>query len=422
MTAGVGPRRRIAVIGAGIVGVCVASFLQRDGHDVILIDSDEPGRGASFGNAGCFNTSSIVPVAMPGVARRVPTWLSDPLGPLSIDWCYLPRLTPWLIRFLRAGTPQRAEATAHALRSLLEPCLDTLEPLVRDANAQDLIHRQGGMCVYRSPESLAKDRAAYALRRRHGVDCEELSAEEIHELEPALSHAYVCGVLIRENAHTSNPHGLVLRLAQAFVHAGGKIMRCKALGFALDGTRLRAVRTDVGKIAADAAVLAAGVHSRSLARQLGDALPLESERGYHLMIRDPEVTTRVSVMDGERKFVVTPMEAGLCIAGTVELAGIDAPPNWNRAHIMLQHGHKMLPGLSSECAPERLSTWMGHRPSFPDSLPVIDHSRRSSDVLYAFGHGHVGMVGAPMTGRIVADLMAGRAPALDMTPFRADRF
>lgn len=414
--------RKVIVIGAGVVGVCAASFLRRDGHEVILIDPHEPGQGASFGNAGGLNPASIVPLSMPGVVWNVPKWLFDPRGPLAIRWTYLPMLAPWLIRFLRAGAPEQVEATARALRSLLKPCLETLAPLVREAGVEDLVHRQGGMFVYRSRASLAKHNAGYELRRRHGVVCEKLNADEIRELEPSLSHEYVCGVLIRENANTTNPHRLVMSLAQAFARAGGKIARCKALGFVLDGEKLRAVKTDAGDLAADCAVLAAGIHSRALARALGDAVPLESERGYHLMIRNPEVTTRLSVMDGEGRFVATPMEAGLCVAGTVELASVDAPPNWNRARIMLDHAQRMLPGLSGKYGPERLSTWMGHRPSLPDSLPVIGRSRLSPGVLYAFGHGHVGMTAAPMTGRVIADLVAGRPAAIDIAPFRADRF
>jgi len=412
----------VVVVGAGIVGVCAASFLRRDGHEVVLVDADEPGSGASFGNAGGLNPASIVPMATPGVARNVPKWLNDPLGPLSIRWRYLPALSPWLLRFLRASAPQRVEQTARVLRGLLAPCLDLLLPLAKDAGVEGLIQRQGGLFVYRSRAALDKSRFIYELRRRNGIACEELGADAIRELEPGLSRDYACGVLIRENAHTTDPQGLVQGLAQAFVHAGGEVLRRKALGFVLDGARLRAVKTTAGDIPADAAVLAAGIRSRALAQELGDAVPLESERGYHLMIRDPEATTRVSVMDGEGKFVATPVQGGLRIAGTVELAGVDAPPDWARARILLAHAHRMLPALPAQFDAARMSTWLGHRPSMPDSLPVIGPSRRCADVFHAFGHGHVGLTAAPMTGRVIADLVAGRPAAIDVAPFRAARF
>ncbi|MFI4948019.1 MAG: NAD(P)/FAD-dependent oxidoreductase, partial [Alphaproteobacteria bacterium] len=201
-----------------------------------------------------------------------------------------------------------------------------------------------------------------------------------------------------------------------------ELVAARALGFRLDGRRLVAIRTDAGELAADAAVVCAGAHSRSLAAALGDRVPLETERGYHLMIRDPEVMPHIPTADADGKFVATPMALGLRFAGTVELAGLAAPPDWRRARILLAQGRKMLPGLAASHPDERLSMWMGHRPSLPDSLPVIGPSRASPDVIYAFGHGHVGMTAAPMTGKIVADLVAGRAPPIDIAPFAAGRF
>ena len=414
--------RRVVVIGAGMVGVAAASWLRRDGYDVTVVDPGNPGEGASFGNAGCLNASSVVPMSMPGTIRNVPRWLMDPLGPLSIRWRYLPVLAPWLIRFLRAGTPEKVQATAHALRGLLKPSLDCLAPLVRNAGAEGLVHQVGHLFAYRSAASFGKEHAAWALRRDAGVTWDAFDADELRQLEPALSRDYVHGILVRENGHTSNPHRLVQSLAAALVRDGGTIRRARVTGFELDGARLSAIRTDQGDIAAEAAVLAAGAFSAPLAAALGDPLPLETERGYHLMIRDPEAAPRIPTLDAEGKFVATPMETGLRFAGTVELAGLAAPPDWRRARILLEQGRRMLPGLAAHHAEERISVWMGHRPSLPDSLPVLGPARRSPDIVYAFGHGHVGMAAAPMTGKLVAELVAGRPPSIDMTPFRADRF
>jgi len=211
-------------------------------------------------------------------------------------------------------------------------------------------------------------------------------------------------------------------LAAALTRNGGAIHRARAHGFDFEGGRLKAIRSDRGAFACDAAVVAAGAWSKPLAASLGDLVPLETERGYHVMIRDPEVVPRLPLMDGEGKFAVTPMETGLRFAGTVELAGLEAPPDWRRAKVLLEQGRRMLPGLAASYPEERLSTWMGHRPSLPDSLPCIGPSRHSSDVIYAFGHGHVGMAGSPMTGKLVADLVTGRKPSIDAAPFRADRF
>jgi D-amino-acid dehydrogenase len=212
--------KRVGVIGAGIVGVCTASWLQRDGHSVFLIEVGEPGRGASFGNAGCLNGSLVTPVSMPGVIRNVPRWLLDPIGPLSLRWSYLPTIAPWLLRFMRAGTPEKVRAQARALRSLVGPTLDALTPLVRAAGADDRVHRLGHLYVYRSAESLAKDRLAWMLRRDNGVEIDQFDADELRQPEPALSREYVRGLLVRENGHTSNPLGLVERLLEHFLRSG----------------------------------------------------------------------------------------------------------------------------------------------------------------------------------------------------------
>jgi D-amino-acid dehydrogenase len=284
------------------------------------------------------------------------------------------------------------------------------------------VHQRGHLYVYRSAESLAKDGLAWTLRRENGVVVDEFNADELRQLEPTLSREYTHGLLVRENGHTSNPFGLVSRLVEHFTGQSGEIVHASALGFRLDGKRLVAIRTDAGDLAADAAVICAGAHSKPLAAALGDKVPLETERGYHLMIADPEVMPRIPTADADGKFVATPMELGIRFAGTVELAGLAAPPDWRRARILLEQGRRMLPGLAPNYPEDRISVWMGHRPSMPDSLPVLGPSSASPDVIYAFGHGHVGMTAAPMTGRVVADLVSGRPAPIDISPFVASRF
>jgi D-amino-acid dehydrogenase len=414
--------RRVGVIGAGMVGVCAAAWLQRDGHSVFLIEPGNPGEGASFGNAGCFNGSSVTPMAMPGVIRSVPRWLMDPLGPLALRWSYLPAILPYLIRFVRSATPEKVRAQAKALRPLVGPTVPMVRDLARDAGAEKLIHQRGHLYVYRSAEALAKDGFGWALRRESGVVVDEFDADGLRQLEPTLSRDYVRGLLVRENGHTENPFGLVTALVEQFQRQGGEIVRARALGFRLDGLRLTAIRTDAGEFPADAGIVCAGAYSKPLASSLGDRVPLETERGYHMMIRDSEIMPRIPTADADGKFVATPMALGLRFAGTVELAGLAAPPDWRRARILLAQGQKMLPGLAAYYPEERLSMWMGHRPSLPDSLPALGASRASPDVIYAFGHGHVGMTAAPMTGKIIADLVAGRRPPIDIAPFDPGRF
>jgi D-amino-acid dehydrogenase len=415
-------RKTVGVIGAGMVGVTAASFLLRKGHDVVLLDPGNPGEGTSFGNAGCFNGSSVVPMSMPGIIRNVPKWLVDPLGPLVVRVGYLPTVAPWLIRFVRAGTPEKVAQQARALRTLLDHGIETLAPLVQDAGAQDLVQRVGHLFVYRSLGGWQRESAAWKLRADNGIAWDEFDADELRQLEPNLSRDYVKGVLVRENGHTTNPHRLVNSLASAFQRDGGRIDRKRAVGFDIQDGRLSAIRCDEGALSVDAAVIAAGIWSKPLAAELGDRIPLETERGYHLMIRDCEVTSRIPIADAQGKFVATPMELGLRLAGTVELAGLDAPPNWERAQILLRHAQRMFPALRSEYPEDRLSMWMGHRPSLPDSLPVIGASRRTRDVVYAFGHGHVGMACAAKTGKTVAEVVSEEPPQVDVGPFSPRRF
>ena len=414
--------KRVGVIGAGMVGMCAASWLQRDGHSVFLIDPGEPGEGASFGNAGCFNGSSVTPMAMPGTSGTCRAGFR-PAGPVGAALELSAGGRSVAIAVRRAGTPGKGAGRGPRLAPAGRADARSMQPLISAAGAEDLVHRLGHLYVYRSAESLAKERFAWDLRRENGVEIDEFDANELRQLEPALSRDYVRGVLVRENGHTSNPLGMVERLVEHFVRSGGELVRARAHGFRLEGGRLAAIRTDTGELAADAAVVCAGAYSKPLAAALGDKVPLETERGYHLMIRDPEIMPRIPTADADGKFVATPMDTGLRFAGTVELAGLAAPPDWRRARILLEQGRRMLPGPRRRRIPkERISVWMGHRPSLPDSLPVLGPSRATPDVIYAFGHGHVGMTSAPMTGKIVADLVAGRPPSIDIRPFSAGRF
>ena len=290
-------------------------------------------------------------------------------------WTYLPTILPYLARMVRSATPEKVRAQARALRPLIAPTVPLVRELARDAGAEELIHQRGHLYVYRSAEALAKDALAWALRRENGVEIDEFDADELRQLEPVLSREYVRGLLVRENGHTSNPHRLVTRLVEQFRREGGEIVRASALGFRLDGKRLTAIRTDAGELPADAAIVCAGAWSKPLAAALGDKVPLETERGYHLMIRDPEAMPRIPTADADGKFVATPMELGLRLAGTVELAGLKAPPDWRRSHILLTQARRMLPGLAAEHPEDRITTWMGHRPALPDLLPVIGPSR-----------------------------------------------
>jgi D-amino-acid dehydrogenase len=412
----------VIVIGAGIIGACAAAYLQREGHAVTLIDHDDPGAGASSGNGGMLSGSSIIPVGMPGVALKVPGWLMDSEGPLTIRWSYLPALAPWLWRFLRSATAGRVKEQASALRALLAPSLENYAPIVADAGAQRLIRQQGTLYLYASEQSWRDDARNTGIRRRNGVVIEDVIGAALRELEPDLAPSLAHARLVRANGHTTDPRALVQALVAHAAVRGARVLRERVSGFEHNGANVTAVVTAAGRHPASSVVLACGAFSRPLALQLGDALPLDTERGYHVIVRDPEKGPRTPTLFVDGNFGSTSMDMGLRFTGTVELAGLGAPPNWRRADVLLRGGRRLYPGLLPEDDVNRVTRWMGYRPSMPDSLPVIGPSSRFANAYYAFGHGHVGMCAGSTTGRAIADIVAGRAPCVALGAFSPRRF
>ncbi|MBV9783660.1 MAG: FAD-dependent oxidoreductase [Acidisphaera sp.] len=415
----------VVVIGAGIAGAVSAVELLRDGHRVTILEPGEPGgeQAASYGNGGWLSPSSVVPMAMPGLWRKVPGWLADPLGPLAIRWSYLPRLTPWLLRFLRSGsTVAKVEATARALRALVADSPERHRLLAEEAGVPELIERHGLLYIFPSRADFEAEALSWRLRHDTGVRWIELDENDLRQREPSLDRRYTFGVLIEEGGNCTEPGAYVAALVRHAVAQGAVLRRDRALGFTIRGRRLQAVRTDAGEIACDKAVIAAGARSRQLAREAGDRVLLETERGYHVVIRDPEAFPRTPVMPSDGKMVNTMTRPGLRIAGQVELAGLEAAPNWKRAEVLLDHALRTHPGLPRDLPRERVTMWMGHRPSTPDSLPCIGPASGCPDVVHAYGHGHIGLASGAMTGRLVADLVGGKRPVIDPAPYSPQRF
>ena len=410
--------KNITVIGAGVVGMATASYLLRDGHKVTVVDQGVPGEYCSFGNAGILSPGSCVPFAMPGTLAKVPKYLLDAQGPLSIKPSYALRALPWLLRFIAAGSRSRIDPIADALRALLKQTFDAWTPLAQWAGVPDLLRRNGYLVVYESEQALRGDALAWKIRRDRGVICEELDALRIREMEPALRGIYQAGMFLPEQGFVANPLRLTQALAAQFERDGGHLLRRKVLDIEIGAHGPQALLTDAGRMPVETLVICAGVHSNEFSAKLGSDVPLESQRGYHVHYEQPTVTLQRPVMSGEGKFFATPMEHGLRVAGAVEFAGTTAPPNAARTVALRLQADRMLPELSGSATTE----WMGHRPCMPDSLPVIGPSPRFANSYFAFGHGHVGLCGGAPTGRLIAELIAGRKPNIDIAPFRADRF
>lgn len=421
-----GARRHVVICGGGAIGLVSAVEILRLGCRVTLIEPGEPGgeQAASYGNAGWLSSHSVIPPAEPGLWTKVPGFVLDPLGPLAIRWRYVPRIMPWLLRYLLSGsTAARVERSARALRSLLAGAPALHKALAREAGVPQLIEQAGLMHLFPTRADFEAARLGWDIRRKVGVDWIELSADELRQREPDLDRRYQFGLFVEEAGRCRNPGAYVAALAALAEARGATILRDRAVRLRLQGDRLAGVQTEAhGEIACDAAVVSAGARSKPLAASLGDRVPLETERGYHVLIKDAPVGLRTSAMASDTKMVVNSMETGLRAAGQVEFAGLDAPPNWRRAEILRDNLASMFPGLPRDLPPDRVKLWLGHRPSLPDGLPVISHAGRTRDVVYAFGHGHVGLVGSARTGRLVAALIAGHEPEISVAPFSVTRF
>ena len=410
--------KNIIIIGAGIVGIATASYLRRDGHAVTVVDMRPPGEYTSFGNAGILSPGSCVPQALPGVLQKVPGFLSDPMGPLAIRPAHFLKALPWFLRLVAASRLSRVEQIADALRPLLKQTFDAYAPLVQNAGVTDMIRQQGYVVAYSSREALQRDALPWKLRRDRGVVIEEIDGAAIRQKVPQLAGSYEAGLYLPEQGHVTNPERLTKALAEQFQKDGGKILQRKVLDIEFSPEGPRALVTDAGHLPLESLVICAGSHSNEFTAKLGDNLPLEAERGYHVTFSDPRFTLPMPVFLPQQKVFVTPMEMGLRIAGQSEFAGNDAEPNYGRADVLSKQMQAIFPGISNVDA----TKWMGRRPSMPDSLPVIGPASKMPNVWYAFGHGHVGLCGGAPTGRLIAEMIGGRPTNIDATPFGAGRF
>ena len=408
---------RIAVIGAGVVGLACAAALRQRGHEVTLVDPVPPGEHCSFGNAGCFSRCSFVPLGLPGLWKKVPGYLLDPAGPLSIPLAYARKVAPWLWRMHQSTSEARVNEIADALFSLLDSTLDHWRPLAAWAGVPELVRQEGYAWAYESESAFLGDEYGREMRRRRGVTIEVVYGGAVREVEPALSPTVTHLVRFPEQGHCPNPLRLSQAIAGRLKREGARFVLDSAYAFEFHDGRVVRVVTRSEKVDVDAVVVAAGAHSHKLTEKLGTRVLLETERGYHVTFAKPSIVPRMPIMSAERKFFATPMEMGLRVAGTVELAGLDAPPNYERLNPIIEGTKHLFPGLAYETT----SRWMGHRPSLPDSLPVIGRAPLVPNAFFAFGHGHVGLTAAAPTATLIASLVAGEQPAIDITPFAADR-
>ena len=417
VNAGQGQGGRIAVVGAGIVGVSAAIWLQRAGARVTLIDRTGPAAGASWGNAGLLAAASIVPVTTPGILRKAPGMLFDPMKPLFLRWSYLPRLAPFLRRYLAHATPEAVERIADALAELLGDTVEQHLSLAAGTGAEryivpcDYLFGYGGRADYEA------DAYAWRLRRARGFESEEMEPEALAAFDPALKGRFGLAVRCPGHGRITDPGAYVSALHAHFTGQGGEALVAAVSDIRIEAGRATGLVTDRGVIEAEEVVVTAGAWSGPLASRLGVTMPLETERGYHLEFVAPSLSLRAPVMVASGKFLATPMDGRLRCAGVVEFGGLEAGPSEAPFRLIERKAKAVFPDLRYE----RIDRWMGHRPATTDSLPVIGRAPAAPNVWLGYGHQHVGLTGGPKTGRWLSQMIRGDRPNADLSPFSPDR-
>ena len=408
----------VTILGAGIIGICSALSLAERGLKVRLIDRDEPGQATSFGNAGVISPWSIVPQSMPGLWRKIPFWLMDPSGPVAVKPSYLPRLAGWGLRFLAQGRAARVRQISAAMDTLNRDCITLFRHHLHGTGHEGLIRDSYYIHAFRKAAAARLDTFDNQLRRSAGAELDRIGATELRALEPALSPEFQAAIVIKGQARALSPGRIGQVLADKLRKMGGEILRAEIRSIRPKEGGGWTIETDRGSLTAPKLVLAMGVWSAQLLKPLGIRIPLQSERGYHVCFGDPGIILNNSIMDVDMKIVASSMEDGLRVAGTAEFAGLDAPENETRIKALVKVARR----LSPELRIERYTTWSGQRPSLPDSLPCIGEIEGLPDLIAAFGHSHYGLMMAPKTGRIVADLVTQTKINIDLNPFLASRF
>jgi len=410
--------KEIIVVGAGIVGVSAAIWLQRAGHKVTLMDRKGPAQGTSHGNAGVLASGAVIPVTTPGLLGRAPGMLWDRNAPLFLRWGYLPKLAPFLARYLRSATDSHVDAYGAAMSTLLHDAVAQHQQLAQGTGAETFITEDDYCFGYATDAAYRADAYAWGKKRAAGFDFNVMTGAAYAAIDPAFGDAFETVVTSPGHGRISDPGAYVAALAAHFEAQGGTLEICDVHDIAVVDGSVRTLMTSNGDRSADHIVFAMGPWSKMIAHKLGVKVPFESERGYHIEFVDPSIMPRQPMMVAAGKFVLTPMQGRLRAAGVIEFGGLEADPSKAPFDMLRRQVKAVLPDLT--CTRE--VEWMGHRPAPADSLPVIGANDAGGKSYSAFGHQHVGLTGGPKTGRLIADLISGARPNIDLAPFDPAKF
>ncbi len=408
----------VAVVGAGIIGLSVAMYLLAQGRKVLLIDRKGIAQETSAQNAGALAFSDILPLASPHILRQTPRWLLDPLGPLAIRPAYALKIAPWLLRFGLASRPSAYAASIAATTQLMRLAAQEFHAMLAQAHASHMLRQDGSLQVYEGEAEFQGSLAGWEVRTQAGIAFEHVRGERLQQLQPGLARSITVATFVPQWATVSDPFEVATALGQHLLQ-NGVMWQCddvQSLNPSSGGVTLRL--SSGRSINVNQAVVATGAWSRQLALGLGNKIPLETERGYNTTLPLGSFDLKRQIIFGAHGFVATPLSTGIRIGGAVELGGLKLPPNFARSSNMLTKASRLLPGLRTQGGTQ----WMGYRPSLPDSLPVIGHAAASQRVVYAFGHGHLGLTQSAATGKVVSELLMGKKPSIAMEPYSPNRF
>ena len=408
--------KNIAVIGAGIVGICSAYFLKKSGFNVTLIDREDPGTMTSFGHACSFADYANVPVNYPGLIWDIPKMLLRKDGPLAVDFFYILKNLPWAFSFLQNCKKEKVDEIASSLTNLLKHSQLSYDEIFKDINVQEYISHEENLYLFDTKKSFEDYEYANVIRKNNRVKVRNLTKDEVGELEPNIANVYYAGQIFTGSRHTTNPLAISTKIFEKFLELGGTYIKQNVKNL-IQKENFIELSLDNKKINFDKIIISAGAWSNQIANMLGDKFPLDTERGYHILFETNEKLINRPVAWSESGFYLIQIHDGIRAAGTVEIAGLKKSPNKKRIEMIERQSRKVLPQLGKV-----KSTWMGRRPTLPDSLPIIGKSQQNSNVIYAFGHQHIGWTLGAVTGKIIDSLSRDQIPNIDISAYSPTRF
>jgi glycine/D-amino acid oxidase-like deaminating enzyme len=407
---------KIGIVGAGIQGISNGLFLQKKGFSVTIFDRDEPGSpAASYGNAGHFSPYASVPINRPDVLTDIPAMLLSTTGPLALKWNYVPKMVPWFLKFIRNCTTKQMMHTAKNMHQILDLALPAYDELFDDIELGGLVEKKGILYIW-NDQNLKSRKLEINVRNELGVDQQEVTPKEIHDLEPNIKPIYHGGVYYQHGRHARNPKKILLKLYDLFLKKGGKFLKMNIKDINFNDEK-PVLKTETQSFLFDKLVIACGSFSKKLTDNLDEKIPLDTERGYHVHFKDCDHLLSRPVIFQNRGFGITPMEQGLRVVGTVEFGGLDNPLSKSRVKNLINNAKYMMGDL-----PEHEDEWLGFRPTLPDYLPVIGPSKKYKNIFYCFGHHHLGWTLGPISGKIISGMIAEENTNLNLKPYSSLRF